>query len=108
LYTRAEKRSGKDLVHGQLAAKEKRDLLAAFVRNAEAAGRIHLHFTQIDIHNPELARACIETELPSGDPAIDWHLTHSPNGGFMIKTAAMGLVFLDNADEDLDFVSRMP
>lgn len=51
-------------------------------------------------------------ESPTGDPAIDGHLTHSPNGGFMIKTAAMGFVFLDNvdnnADEDLDFVSRMP
>jgi hypothetical protein len=49
-------------------------------------------------------------DSPTGDPAMDWHLTHSPNGGFMIKTAAMGFVFLDYAEqaEDLDFVSRMP
>jgi hypothetical protein len=51
-------------------------------------------------------------EGPTGDPAMDWHLTHSPNGGFMIKTIEMGLVFLDADqaadDEDLDFVSRAP
>jgi hypothetical protein len=46
----------------------------------------------------------------TGDPAMDWHFTLFPNGGFMIKTAAMGFVFLDDAeeDEDLDFVSKAP
>jgi hypothetical protein len=49
-------------------------------------------------------------DAPTGDPAVDWHLTHSPNGGFMIKTTTMGFVFLDGAeeDEDLDFLARMP
>jgi hypothetical protein len=41
-----------------------------------------------------------------GDPAMDWYLTVSPGGGFMIKTRAMGFVFLSEADEDLEFVSR--
>jgi hypothetical protein len=51
-------------------------------------------------------------EGPTGDPGMDWHLTHSSNGGFMIETIAMGRVFLDADqvadDEDLDFVSRAP
>jgi hypothetical protein len=47
-------------------------------------------------------------EAAIGDPAIDWYLTQSPGGGFMIKIAAMRSVFIDDADEDLDFVSRMP
>jgi hypothetical protein len=51
-------------------------------------------------------------EVPTGDPAMDWHLTHSPNGGIMLKTIAMGFVFLPDDqvadDEDLDFVSRSP
>ena len=42
----------------------------------------------------------------TGDPAVDWHLTHSPNGGVMLRTAAMGLVFLEEVHEDLDFMSR--
>ena len=40
----------------------------------------------------------------TGDPAMDWYLTISPNGGFMIKTLAMGSV--SEAGEDLEFVSR--
>jgi hypothetical protein len=42
----------------------------------------------------------------TGDPAMDWYLEISPGGGFMIKTGAMGSVFLSEADEDLEFVSR--
>ncbi|HEY1755914.1 MAG TPA: hypothetical protein VGG72_10995 [Bryobacteraceae bacterium] len=47
-------------------------------------------------------------EVPTGDPAMDWHLTHSPNGGIMIKTIEMGRVFLESEDPDLDLVSRAP
>jgi hypothetical protein len=42
----------------------------------------------------------------TGDPAMDWYLEISPGGGFMIKTRAMDPVFLSEAGEDLEFVSR--
>jgi hypothetical protein len=44
----------------------------------------------------------------TGDAALDWYLTHSPDGGFMIQNATMGFVFLDGVDEDPDFVSGAP
>jgi hypothetical protein len=43
---------------------------------------------------------------PTGDPAMDWYLTLSPGGGIMISGAGMGACFLDEVDEDLEFVRR--
>lgn len=44
----------------------------------------------------------------TGDPAMDWYLENNPRGGFMIRAADFGNVFLTDSDtdEDLDFVSR--
>lgn len=44
---------------------------------------------------------------PTGDPAMDWYLIEWPNGGCMIHTSSLGNVFVHNADEDLELVSRV-
>lgn len=42
------------------------------------------------------------------DPEFDYYVKKFPSGGFMIKAAGFGRVFLtpDDIDEDLAFVSR--
>jgi hypothetical protein len=42
----------------------------------------------------------------SDDPSMNWYIEKFPGGGFMIVTAQYGRIFMSEADEDLDFVSR--
>jgi hypothetical protein len=42
----------------------------------------------------------------SDDPSMNWYIEKFPSGGFMIVTAKHGSIFMSEADEDLDFVSR--
>jgi len=37
---------------------------------------------------------------------MNWYIEKFPSGGFMIVTAKHGSIFMSEADEDLDFVSR--
>jgi hypothetical protein len=37
---------------------------------------------------------------------MNWYIEKFPCGGFMIVTAKHGSIFMSEADEDLDFVSR--
>jgi hypothetical protein len=40
-----------------------------------------------------------------GDPATDWYVDEF-GGGCMIQASGFGLVFISEADEDLEFVAR--
>lgn len=46
------------------------------------------------------------TTAPCGDPAMDWYLQRFPGGGAMLEIRGWGRVFVNVADEDLEFVAR--
>jgi hypothetical protein len=47
----------------------------------------------------------VVTEL-TGDPQMDWYVREFSGGGIMIKASGFGNVFLPEADEHLELVSR--
>lgn len=42
----------------------------------------------------------------SGDSEMDWYLTLSPHGGFMLNVEGIGNVFVHEPDEDLILITR--
>ena len=43
---------------------------------------------------------------PTGRADLDYYLQVFPAGGFMLQVEAIGYIFLDEGDEDLELISR--
>jgi|SoiMethySBSTD1v2_1073268.scaffolds.fasta_scaffold5351846_2 hypothetical protein len=57
----------------------------------------------------ELGRVEFVVSGPTGDPAMDWYLEQSPEGGVMIELPSCGGIFFGGTvddEEDLEFVQR--